>query len=183
MNKYIAELGRGTAEFIRAVEVVEAKYGHLEKPYIQVTMFYFIKFSLIDIFELYKIYFRTTNPWERNILARTMAVHIFEFIDDVGNLIGKMNSLISKLNDEELKEGLKSIRVLFHEFQTEYDKMRNIRNYASAHKDRDIRKQIEVIDKINDEDFNLVMIKFQLFVYYLLQFEIIRNKKIIKTES
>jgi len=184
MNKFIAQLGRGTSDYIKAVEIVEAKYGHQKKPYLQATMLCFIKFSLIDLFELYKIYFRTTNVWERNLLARTMAIHISEFIDDVGDLVGKpMSTLIEKIKDVELEERLKSVRVVFHEIQTEYDKMRNIRNYASAHKDRDIRKQIEVIDKINDDDFNLTMVKFQLFVYYLFRFEMMMNKKIIQPVS
>src|ERR1700686_5375118 len=89
MDKWHAQLEKEGLEMLEALHIVETKHGHVQSLFDRFTIAVFIKFSVMDIFLLYKLLFKSEDDNERNLMARTLATHIAEFIVDVGGLVGK----------------------------------------------------------------------------------------------
>jgi hypothetical protein len=105
-------------------------------------------------------------------LAGTLATHIAGFIKDFDNIQGKtLTSLIKRFKSEQLDLKLKGLRTSFKSIRKIHDEMRNIRNNVSAHKERDVSKQIDIKNKMKTDDFKLITIQLLLFTYSLLNFE------------
>ncbi|HET6256235.1 MAG TPA: hypothetical protein VFE32_19310 [Puia sp.] len=181
MHNWHSQLEGEAHLVLDAIEIMEAKYGHHEIPFNQTTIGVFIKFSVMDIFLLYKILFKSGDERETNILARTLAIHIAEFIDDVGKLVG--NPLAERMkkfpDDEDLKQALKNVRVWYNSIRIKYEGMRDIRNIVSAHQDPNVIKQLAINEKLNLDEFHiLVLVNFQLFIGSYQKYERMLIQKI-----
>lgn len=178
-------LVKNTEEFLQAVTFVRDKNGYDEKFYHQVTCIVFLKYSIRDIFLLYKLLYATEDDAEKNVLARTLATHIAGLIKDMDGIQGKqMTELIKPILDEDLTQMLSTIRNLHKLIKRKYDEMNTIRNFVSAHKDRDIRKQLEIMKSIDYLELMPVIAQIQVFTLSLLLFEkAINQKRHAKTES
>jgi len=174
MDNWHTNLEEEAHLLLEALEKMEGTNGHQEGPFNQTTIGVFIKFSVMDIFLLFKILFKCDDEREKNILARTLATHISEFIDDVGNLVGKPLAETMKefSDDEELKQALKSVRVWYQSIKDRYEGMREIRNIVSAHKDRNVIKQLAISEKLDLAEFHLlVIVNFQFFIGVFQKYE------------
>jgi hypothetical protein len=186
MDDWHDRLNKEAHLYLDAIEVVESRHGHHEVPFNQSTIGVFIRFSVMDIFLLYKMMFCTDGEQEKNVLARTLAIHIAEFIDDVGNIVGKpLADKMKKYNeDAELNDALKKVRIWYQTIKEKYDGMREIRNIVSAHKDRNVTKQLAVNEKINVDDFHtLVILNIQYFIGTYLAFENLLIRKVSEKNS
>ena len=140
MDSLCSTLSHESKVFLQTIETAEKTYGFDKDFYDRMTISVFIKFSLIDIFLLYKMFLKTEDSHEKNIIARTIAVHVSEFLNDVGKLIVKpLNSILFGIEDEDLKQKLKNVRQHYNLIKDMYAQTTEIRNYVSAHKDRDVR--------------------------------------------
>ena len=182
MNGYIAVLGTNVLVMLQAIDDVEARKGSHEDFFQHITVFMQIRFAMIDIMELYKIYFNCSDFWERNLLMRTAAIHAYEFFQNTGKLIGyTMNKHIEKIKDPLIEQSLKNLRIQFNSLKKKFEsRMHEIRNAVSAHKDRNIRAQLEVINSIDDSEFDIFMVWFQLFTAQFVLFEKERNDRIFR---
>ena len=185
LTNFCEMLVKGTDEFLRAVKDVQDKNGNDEKFYHLITSIVFIKYSIRDIFLLYKIFYASKDLSEKNVLARTMATHVAGFIKDMDKIQGlPLAQLIKPLKDEELTQLLTNIRNIHKLIKLKYEEMKTIRNAASAHKDRDIIKQIQVMNSIDYDEWMPVIAQFQLFTLALVLFDqAITNKRREKSEG
>jgi|GEM_PF-2804535 len=164
---------------------VSEKYGNNEKAFGNVSALVFIRYSLMDIFKLYKLLILERGEAERHVLARTLAIHLSEFIDDAGGIVGKkLNILSETLNEEEgVCEKIKMVRIIYHSIREYYPAVLLTRNNVSAHKDIDIRKQIQHMKELEEIDFDFIMAKIQLFVFLFQKMESVLLAAIAKVKE
>jgi hypothetical protein len=157
-----------------AVAMMQQKHGHHEVPFKQTTMAVFIKLSIMDIFLLYKMLFKSEEENEKNVMARTLATLIAEFIDDVGKMIGKPLTEATKdhLENHDIQAAMKNVRSWYNTIKVKYESMRNIRNIVSAHKDRNVVLQLATNEKLNLDEFHiLIIVNFQSFIGAFRKYE------------
>ena len=186
MDRWHQTLEEEAHMVLDAVEIMQRKYGYHEPPFNQTTIGVFIKLSLMDIFLLYKMLFKCEEEREKNIIARTLAIHISEFIDDVGKLVGKPLADASRKYqaNPELQLAIKNIRVWYNSIREKYKSMLNIRNIVSAHKDRNVILQLATNENINiDEIHILVILNFQFFAAAFQKYEKLLIKCIQRGQS
>lgn len=115
-------------------------------------------FSLIVEYDLwiYTCSFGSSNRNFRNAYARLACVSIVESIEDILQMMGKdyQEFYTNIIEDSILKNRALSFRKKISNFRFENENtMREIRNYVLAHRDHNIEKQIEIINKM-DMDLN-----------------------------
>jgi hypothetical protein len=128
---------------------------------------------LKDIFLAYKVFFTCNNQDERNLHARTLANHIWEFIRKSAKQIDSpLDVFLDPFgNDEQVIKHLKNIRMYFRFVEAKLNIMAEIRHNASAHKDKDVSKQFDIIDNLKEDDFNITMVWLQCIAVSLVCFE------------
>lgn len=98
------------------------------------------------------------NDWEKKLHARLLALIIFEFLDDLGGLLGKnFRDNIENLSNSAYLKQLGLVAKEFYKYKKKNQKMlKDIRVQAIGHREQDAKKQLEIIEKINtDNIFNL----------------------------
>jgi hypothetical protein len=100
------------------------------------------------------------REWNKRYFARQAALLIYESSQDLFKLFGKeFRSTISMLSDyESLNVEMISITKLLNEYNKKHQKrLHEIRNVATAHRDKDSIKQLNVIQSISwIEAFNYI---------------------------
>ena len=76
MNKYCGYLD--ASPLLNAVENAEKKHGAVKVLRDGFNVLMYMRMSLKDIFQTYKLFYVCENTEERNLLARTLANHIWE---------------------------------------------------------------------------------------------------------
>lgn len=157
----------------KALGEIEQQYGKNNEAEVISTGFSFLDLSMIDIFILYRQYLSGKDEIEKNFICRTAAQHMYEFLDDASEVLGKqMSHLIENLNDDEINAELKALRKTFNELKKELQiPLKILRHNVSAHKDRDIRNQLAIINAINIIDFHRNFESLILFFITLTQFK------------
>src|SRR5687767_7306403 len=67
----------------------EKKYGHQKEPYELFGSFIFLRICFKDILTIEKYIKTVKAPADRNLFARTLALLLYELLDDMGQLLGK----------------------------------------------------------------------------------------------
>lgn len=173
INKIILNIKEEVEMFSKAIEHVEAKYGKHNEAAEVSTIFPFLNLSMLDILILHKQYLSTKDSVERNFICRTAAQHMYEFLEDGSKALGKqINYTTDKLNNTQINLELKSLRKSFNELKAElHTPLKELRHNVSGHKDRDIRKQLQISNAINIIDFQKNFILFLLFFITLSLFQ------------
>ncbi|MES1224906.1 MAG: hypothetical protein ABUT20_55980 [Bacteroidota bacterium] len=157
MDKAISMIDSDVSFLIAAFNAVEAEEGPIVHVYEQFRIIPFVFLSYKDIITLSKLLIKCGEEADQtaeNIIARTLAIHFYEFIEDMGQVIGsRMRAQIKDLPRQELLN-LK-LNLVAEYFQTIKDnykkKVEEVRLNVSAHKDFDVRKQIEIIKNVNSD--------------------------------
>lgn len=103
------------------------------------------------------------NDWQKRLYARQASLIIYEAVTDLFNLLGKDFKDLTKnrLDITEFEPALKDVRKNLNEFKTTYsEKLYTIRNVATAHRDNEVLKQLEIIHKINWSETLGIISKF-----------------------
>lgn len=169
----IAGITEEVANFSKALDDVETKYGkHSEASEVS-TIFPFLSLSMLDILILHKQYLRTQDPIEKNFICRTAAQHMYEFLEDASKALGKqINHLTDSLNSVEVNDKLKNLRKSFNELKGElHEPLKKLRHNVSGHKDRDIRSQLLISKEIDLIEFQKNFVLFMLFFLTLTMFK------------
>jgi hypothetical protein len=94
----------------------------------------------------------TEQGWRRKLYARLLALLIVEFLEDVGELLGKsFRSKVIAISDKSASiDRLNSILKQLNQLRSKHEKdLRSIRNIAIGHKDKDAKRQVEVINNLD----------------------------------
>ena len=168
VDKYIENQIANDADLLRTFEtnfhnqeealsiIISAK-KHAEKhSMISNVIFWnaagFISMSSFDLKIIVKEMNFSTNEWAKRYFARQACQLIYELTNDLFEILNKdFEKEIAKLtNNETIKTSLKNIRRELNQFKEIYfTKLKEIRNVASAHRDKDIFLQLEIIESIS----------------------------------
>jgi hypothetical protein len=120
-----------------------------------------------------------SSEWQKRHYARQACLLIHESLEDLFRLLGKEFVELTKnrLNITELQTDLKNIRTSLNDFKTVYSEdLRNIRNYVTAHRDKELLKQVYIIKQINWSQcldmtlkFNKILEKLGIFLNALVK--------------
>ncbi len=93
-----------------------------------------------------------TSKWKKNFVARQFAVILYEAAHDLPEILGKEYRETLKtlsLSDAEL-ECLNRVTKNINRFKKEHHEvLSKLRNFVSAHRDKDAGKQLEIIENVN----------------------------------
>jgi len=112
----------------------------------------FINMSSYDLKVIVKEMTLATDEWTKRYFARQTCHLIYELINDLFEILGKdFKNQIEKLTDNEnLKTSLIDIRAKLNDFKTDtFERLKEIRNVSSAHRDKDFIVQLRLIDSIS----------------------------------
>jgi len=114
-----------------------------------------------------------TRNWEKKFIARQIAVLLYEAIEDIPQLLGKNYRASLRtipLWDEAEKE-LNRISKELNQFKKSHSKMlEELRNFVTAHRDRDAAKQMEIIDNLDSDSIYKLVGDFYDIVNPLVPF-------------
>lgn len=174
INKTILDIKEEADLFLKALAYVESKYEKHSKAAEVSTIFPFLSLSILDILILNKQFLSTNDSIEKNFICRTAAQHMYEFLEDASRALGKtMNYFIGPLNDQNINSKLKELRESFNKLKNElHEPLKELRNNASAHKDRDISNQLSISAKIDIADFQK---NFVLFLFFFIELTMLKR--------
>ena len=107
------------------------------------------------------------NDWQKRVYARQASLIIYEATDDLFKLLGKdfIELTKNRLDISEFQDDLKDVRKNLNIFKETYSKkLETIRNVATAHRDKDVLKQIETIRQINWSESLQMITKFDVII-------------------
>ncbi|MHB9140584.1 MAG: hypothetical protein ACYC25_01760 [Paludibacter sp.] len=91
------------------------------------------------------------DEWGKRIYGRMISMLIYESMSDLLELLGKdFRAILKKLSiSEELNIELNGISKILNDYKSKnLERLRDIRNVATAHRDKDIMEQINMIESI-----------------------------------
>jgi hypothetical protein len=115
---------------------------------------------MLDITILFKQVFKAEAEVEQNLYARLLCGQLFEFAEDVPEMLGKnFRNTISKIPQHEvLMSELNRLMKEFHSKKVKFSSViKNVRHNVSSHKDIDGLKQIYFIQEL---DFQTIIYAF-----------------------
>jgi hypothetical protein len=145
----------------RAIEenlmACERTRGLAEKNNVQDVIFIininqFVMLFNYDLSVLRQDLLATEAGWRRKLHARLLALTIVEFLEDVGELLGKsFRAKVVETGDKTASiDRLNSILKKSSQLRVTHEKaLRDLRNIAIGHKDKDAKKQFEVIRNLD----------------------------------
>lgn len=104
------------------------------------------------------------TEWQKRFYARQICTVMYESSNDILELLGKdFKSIIAqRINITSFEHDLEEIKSKLSQFKAEHSEyLRTVRNNTSAHKDKDILKQIDIISGINWTDTLHIAMKFE----------------------
>lgn len=112
----------------------------------------FINMSSYDLKVIVKEMTLATDEWTKRYFARQTCHLIYELINDLFEILGKDFKIhIEKLTENEnLKSILTNIKAKLNSFKTDnFERLKEIRNVSSAHREKDFIVQLKLIDSIS----------------------------------
>lgn len=182
LDKSITGIQDDMHKFTTTIRDFEKQYGHKKEAYDFSGIFVLVRLSMIDILILQKHLLFNKVPRERNLFARFMALQIYEFLDDIGQLFGNRykQGLEAAPENSNLQEDLKALRKLYNHIKPQLmPKLSVIRNNIVAHRDMDALKQEEAITAVDVEEIIKYSVMMQLIYisYKALERKLIESIK------
>jgi hypothetical protein len=119
----------------------------------------FVNILSYDLKIIVRAMMNSKREWEKRMYARQGALLIYEAINDIFELLGKsFRDIIATLPDKEsIEASLIEIRTSLNSFKDmNFDKIKEIRHVAAAHRDQDTLKLLQTIYSISWTDsFNI----------------------------
>lgn len=117
--------------------------------------------------------FFSTNEWQKRYFSRQACLLIYELTNDIPSLLGRnFRSELNKLSDAStLAMELNSITKSISDYKKDNnERLKNIRNFSVAHRDKDIFEQLSVIESIQWNEVIEYVTKFDDIMNDLGQF-------------
>lgn len=104
-----------------------------------------------------------TSKWHKRHYARQATLVVYESINDLFELLGKdFKSLTSKIPDPEFQTGITDFRAALNQFKKRHFKqLKDIRNNATAHRDKEALKQLTSILGIEEDSILKMTLEFE----------------------
>jgi len=93
-----------------------------------------------------------SDRWESHLYGRLLAMTMIECVEDIPQVLGKdfRNALSSVDSDAEKKKRLNEFTSRLADFRKTHEHdLRYVRTIAAAHRDHDVKRQLEVIETID----------------------------------
>jgi len=167
------------SELQETIVVIKCRYKQAKDANLEhYTRFYNISLFILimeyDMSVLSQYYIRAyAREWERKFIARQMAVLLYEMSEDIPQLLGKdyRASLRAIPLWDKAEEELNQISKEINQYKQSHRKMlEELRNFVTAHRDRDAAKQMEIIDNLNSDSIYKLVGDFYDIVKPLLPF-------------
>lgn len=135
------------------------------KPLIEKLLY--IKILTRDIVTLIAVLDEEKDKNKRNVVSRSLALLLYEFYQDIGNLYDKnFEKTYVKIVSEQMVSGLKALKKMTATFGSiHFEKLKLIRMNVVGHRDFDSVKQFDIINDIDSEEI-IGMGKATLFAIY-----------------
>ncbi len=121
-----------------------------------INIILFFSMSNYDISAIKKNIIKCQDIWERLLFCRLLAITIFEFVDDVHQLLGKefRSKMTFLFNNNYDFEEINILGKKLSNFKKYINGgFKTIRHNTIGHRDHDAFKQYEIINAINYDDF------------------------------
>ena len=158
----VKTLNREIEEYVNVINKEE-----VTGSYVIFRKFLYIKIISRDIGVLLDMYDSQKSTDAKNIIARTLALQLFEFYNDINNLFDKEfeNDFIEMIMDDML-ETFKTIKKLNSMMKTQhYERLKEIRTNIIAHRDFDVIKQYTLIKHLDAKEI-IDISKAVMFMIY-----------------
>jgi hypothetical protein len=158
------------------VEIMQAKYTtELVPPIFENYLFFRLVYK--DILTLIDQLLKVENDREKNLIARSLALHLYEFLDDSQDFLGpKMKGGL--IGFEELKEfdklqkDLYKLKEIARAVKNKaFKELGEIRNSTSAHKEQNSLLLKKKIAELNVKDVNIRAVLCTAFFMCIMQFQ------------
>lgn len=183
IDKSIIILKEEVSMFITVIEQTEQKFGKSDKAKLMVSSIQFLLLSLADIMILIKYFtLPNNNENDKNLFARTLAIHYYEFFQDAGKILGnELEEQLSLLKNKEVNNEFSLVKNTFKNIRKQYVQMvKPLRMKTAAHKERDIAIQYKLIESVNIDDMEKLSIQFFLFALLFIKFKTSFQRKSIE---
>jgi hypothetical protein len=136
-----------------------------EKPYLNLLNTY-LYFSIVnrELYYLAELHYFEKNTHRKNFFARLICMTVVELLDDANSMLGK--KLLSEMESENLTEFIPDINLLnkkYSELKKEYSSnLRDIRNNAAAHKNKNPLIILEMHKKVTEFDVKNICLKVSM---------------------
>ena len=131
---------------------VLADKNNLQEVIFLININQFVMLFNYDLSVLRQDLFVAEPGWRRKLHARLLALTIVEFLEDVGELLGKsFRTRVAAIGDKTASiDRLNSILKQLNQLRATHEAaLRDIRNIAIGHKDKDAKRQFEVINNLD----------------------------------
>lgn len=151
MDGIISSLDEQVKNLEDAIDLVSKKYSATDLPII-INSFLFFRVTFKDIVLVTEQLVEEKDEQQRNLLTRTLALHLYEFLDDTKDFLGsKLRVSLKQFPDSDfhiqelnkLKKYYSIIKNLI------FKELGNVRHSVIAHKDQNSRELIRKIKEIN----------------------------------
>jgi hypothetical protein len=112
--------------------------------------------------------------WRRSFHARVAALLLVEFMEDVGQLVGKewRAAILPLLTSKESQERLRQLCVTLVELRRRHERnLRELRNVAIGHRDRDARLQLKAIRELDSELIYKILLDVTKWMTQMMGFQ------------
>jgi hypothetical protein len=148
-NKFLPKLTKDIDEFKAAIENEDFKRNRFPK------LFYnklFFAVSIRDIVRTNHQYLKTKDKGEQNLLSRSLALHLYEFIQDFQKLTGKSfrQQLQTIPFPEDVLEQFDSLKLGYRNISARYVQfLAEVRHTAIAHKTKEVKTLVDNIQNLD----------------------------------
>lgn len=148
-------------------------------------IFQFVSFR--DISRLAEQYYSSNSTQEININARTLVLHLYEYIDDTSDFLGPRfkNELKTLSNSNRLIDDLYTVKKTLKKIKDLFLKdLKEIRNNTSAHKEQNPFLLLKKMNQINTETVEIAAFSSViLFVMLLIYFTKVINPELVVDDT
>lgn len=135
-------------------------------------------FSIVnrDLYYLAEQHYIEKNPNRKNFYARLICMTVVELLDDANSILGK--NLLAEMESENLTEFIPDIKLLnkmYSNLKKDYiSELRDIRNNAAAHKNKDPLIVLEMHKRVSGVDVKKIC--FEVSMIYAFFMDVILVK-------
>lgn len=148
---------KGLEVTIRDVRKIRVTHFDKKKPvsFMIVDIQLFLYLQSFDFIAYQKNFYSANTEFEKKLYCRLWALYCHEFIDDIRGLLGKnLTDAVKRIKPSIDFKNLQELKARIYNFSELYGKnLSDLRHQTIAHRGHDPIKQIELIEKIDNETF------------------------------
>lgn len=172
MDKIVSHLNEEISNLESAISEVSEKSNSTDIPII-LNNFLFFRVTFKDIVLSTQLLLEEENEQKKNLLLRSLVLHIYEFLDDTKDFLGKkFRADLKEISDYDFHLQELNLLKRYYELikKLKFKELSDIRHSVIAHKDQNsivLNNKIKEIDHIDiDSSWLLIFLLFALIIRF-----------------